>query len=313
MNSFTKENYMNKLKDFQPERWDSLSKYQKEKLLQWIVDYEAKQLGLNSICVVKIDQIKGNTKSGEFDPKNKQITIEEDLALNGLKPPYHIPKIQNKNLTREYDTYGTLMHEFRHAFQLYVKQHPKQFNDKEYFKIIMYNTNDNNNSIYSYFDVNMKNIETNLTSNVLYRIQPIERDAFMFQERKLRTFAKDMHILFPEQYPDWYSSKKEFERAVENAKSRYQTETPFKDIDNIIKTMNGESITCVLNEQIIQDIKETQQKPIIQQIKGMLFEKEKQVDLDELVDINNDFEIKTQNENDIYKEMTDESYEELYR
>lgn len=303
---YTKDNYQSKLKLFHQDVWDNLTIKEKEDLLQWVVDYEAFLLGWPSICSVKIEKLSGGTKIGEYDSKNNIIKIEKELAIDGLKPPYHMNNIKNYHLTRELETYGALMHEFRHAIQNYIKRHPSR--NEKYRQLMIYNSdNANAKNLKMYFNINVKSQAKKDASIILYKIQPSERDAFMYRDKKMDEFLKEIHELFPEKYPSWSFNDSDFQQSVKEAKIRYETESPFEDIDNIIKVLNGESLELSLNEQMINDIYLTQQKTLLEKIETFIYRTN--INLDNVADI----PMNCCEEHDFYKEISDEAYEELYR
>lgn len=307
MLDFSKENYEIQLKKFHYDVWDKLLKTEKEKLLQWMIDYEAKQLGLPSLCKVRIGTLNGGGEKGRFNENKNLITIEKELAIDGLMPPFHERKKQHVCLDRNRETFKVLMHEFRHSVQLYVKSHPEKYQSSNFFKILRYNTEKGQHkSFNSYFTINYSNKKTLFVSNILYTIQPSERDAIMFQDKKMKEFDNIMHKLFPEKYPVWNENDSQLIGTVNDAIDRYQIDKPFEAIDTILMFLNGEDVEHELNEIMFRDVVETQQKPFFEKIKSQLLDKENMLINKEHTNNGNDYY-------DEYQNISDEAYDEIYR
>jgi hypothetical protein len=262
---FTNENYIEQIKKFQINVWSELMLEDKEKLMQWIVDYKAAQFGYPSLCNVSIRSLNDPSKKGLFVSKTGDLIIEKDLAVNGLKPPYRKNGLELKNVLSNKETFETLMHELRHAIQEYERQSALRDGFTSYSLLMCLNHEYGQNShINAYF----KATEKDSRSVVLYMIQPTERDAFLFADKECREFNELMHSLFPsDEAFSMHDTFSAFNDAIQDAMILFETSEPFEDIDKILKSINGLPIDMPLNNLMYDAVQETQKKSWPQRIK----------------------------------------------
>lgn len=260
----TEENYIQCIGNFQTNTWPFVPEDKKEQIMQFIVDYMANQMGLPSICKVKIKEFHDGAKKGEFDHKSKELGIERELAVNCLKPPYRKGEISFSNLLAHKEVFEILMHEFCHAIQEYAKEHPEQFCNFKYYHLLHLNHEHCQNiKLNAYF----LPVDKNIQSMLLYAIQPVERDACIFADRVSREFNDKMHDLFPDDLAfHEHDSFSAFQESMDNAKRRFKTTTPFEDINDIIRHINGVDTLNPLNEIMYQAVIDTQTKSFKQQL-----------------------------------------------
>ena len=264
MSAYNRVAYLEYLKNMQIDNWKQLSLAQKEKTLQYIVDYNANLLGLPSICHVRIANMKDDSKKGMFDKTTDILTINRKLAVDCLKPPYR--KNKDDHILATKDIYETLMHEFEHALQKHAINIIKQYGyDMSVFEL-NYN-NGNHTSVNSTFIINRKNKDAEFLSSLLYHIQPIERDAFAYANKKCVEFNNDMRELFPQDLSFAYSYPfSSFDTSVKMASVQFQTETLFEDIDDIIRVINGIEPNKEINQTMYDAVIKTQSKDFVQKI-----------------------------------------------
>ena len=260
MVTFTKENYYEQIKKFKMETWRSLSLSEKEKLMQWIVDYKAAQFGLPSLCTVKIKNIKDGAHGGKFFHKTHELYIEKRLAEELLKPPYNK---KHSNVLANKETFEVLMHEFCHALQQYVIEHPELYGEHEYYQLLVMNREDKqNNKLFAYFSLYCgDDPEKRELSSLLYTLQLSERDAMKFADDESKDFNVIMHTFFPDDPAfHFHDSFSQFYKRVEEAKDEFNTNHPFEDIDDIIRNINGVPTLNPLNKIMCQAVIKTQSK-----------------------------------------------------
>ena len=261
---YTEENLLEYLKRFQIDAWKSLSIKEKEYTMQWIVDYMAAQIGLPSLCNVKIEELDNTVESGFFEHNTHNLYIEKELAEDCLKPPYHTKRTPDRNhILATKEIIETLMHEFRHAYQQYVYEHANEIEATKYWFMVCLNREHEENNLYkSYFQLNTDKGPIYLESSfLLYSIQPQERDAYLFSCKASESINNKIHELFPEDESfDRHYSFCKFEDRVEDAKRLFQTDTPFEDIDDIICYINGIEPSKPLNQIMWKAVQETQKQ-----------------------------------------------------
>lgn len=280
MRNYNIATYFGHLKNMQIDNWRRLSLAQKEETLQYIVDYKAHQLGLPSICKVVIRNLNDSSKKGIFNKKTDELIINSKLAIDCLSTPYRT--IDNHVLANK-DVFEVLMHEFEHALQKHAIEIISNHGfDMSVFKLNYHDGNDS--KLHSLFCVNKSDIEL---STLLYKLQPVERDAFMFAKKECESFNQNMHNLFPNdlafEYNDDFSM---FEDSIDEAINKFQTQTPFEDIDDIIRHINGIEPLKPLNQKMWEAVQKTQTKSLMQQLSERFFEQ--RYDYDEQKDFNNE-------------------------
>ena len=168
----------------------------------------------------------------------------------------NIPNIQ---ITRQNNRMnkGSFIHELRHSLQA-RKFDIDVSKDVEFnWEMLNYNReNGQSKDIQSVFTVCDNDLST-----LLYHIQPSERDAFLFTQAICEEFRLLMNQLYPNdlafQYPDDFS---QFNESVELSKLKFHTQTPFEDVDDIIRHINGVEPTKPLNQKMWEVVQQTQLK-----------------------------------------------------
>lgn len=285
---FTEINYIEQIKKFQIDRWRMLSLKEKEDVMQWIVDYKANEFGLPSICNIKIIELNGGRQNGEFVHKTHAINIEKELAVDLLKPPYHqkekiVHQLANKEI------FEILMHEFAHAMQQYVVENPKIYENDEFYQKLMLNRDLGQNSdLKAYFTLSSeKNFRKQQICSLLYRLQFSERQAFEFADQECKKFNETMKLLFPEDLAfAYHDSFSQFSKSIEEAKYEFNTDTPYEDIDDIIRVINYLEPLKPLNQEMWQAVIETQQQEKENVLKKLLgrftAEKDNETEIEDL-------------------------------
>ena len=242
--------------NFQNNNWNSIVDVKHmEQILQEVVDKIANHIGLKETpCEIKIKSMKNPTSKGLFNPKTKTIYLESDLFIKKLKPPYYRNGIPLTNSLSNKECFETLIHEFCHACQHYYIKNNCFDSDN----VILLNREPSlNKDYYSYFSI----VPNNKSSILLYSIQPAERDAFLFADDICREFNNQMHSLFQDDLSfvehDRFS---DFWFNIEIAMDTFHTQTPFEDVDDIIRHINGVEPKKPLNQEMWEVVQQTQSK-----------------------------------------------------
>ena len=262
---FTKENYKKQLAKFRMNDWRHMPLNKKEKLLQWIVDYKASEFGLPPLCHVEITELSGGGNGGLYNHSTGILSIEKELAEDCLTPPYHDRSEQRYAPLASKEVFEILMHEFRHAYQHYIIDHPEIYENTEYYKVIYLNENPKCNSVLrTYFQTkDTRDKDKGEISSLLYMLQPVERDAFLFAEKESFKFNEEMANMFPNdlEFSMHYPSVS-IDTQIQRACLIFRTKTPKEDIDNILRYIHGFPVEKPLNKNMYQAIKSTQRKTL---------------------------------------------------
>lgn len=261
---FTRDNYLKQISKFNSQSWFTLNESEKEPLLQWLVDYKAHQLGLPSLCQVKLSDFKDGKVRGKFDRKTHILHMSNDLVIKSITPSVGVGAMRHNPLSHK-ETYETLMHEFWHAVQQYVIENPGKYTVEHADMLLMNIENSTNKKLRNQFIVTRnKDAILSNSSYLLYAIQPVERYAFMYAENETKLFNDDMHMMYPNDLAFIrYYPFSNFEKIINDAKITFNTQTPFDDVDNVIRYINGEIQKSNVNQLMLQVVEKTQKKPLI--------------------------------------------------
>ena len=240
-----------------------------EKTLQSIINKIAESFNFPDVsCQIKIKSFKDPKTKGLFDSKTKTLFLEHDLFVKKLKSPYYYNDRPIINTLANKECFEVLMHEFCHALQDYYTE--QQLFDKQNI-LILNKERSQNKEYYAYFNINVKNPK----SALLYILQPLERDAFLFADDLSNKFNNVMRVLFPhdlsfsqhDRFSDfWFNTKL--------AEKVFNTQTPFDDIDDIIRHINGIEPLKPLNEEMWKAVQDSQKKELKGRFLGRFFDEE---------------------------------------
>lgn len=211
----------------------------------------------SNIPNIQITRQNNRMNKGSFIVNTNTIRLSYDLFVNKLKPPYYYKQKPISNILNNKECFETFIHELRHSLQA-RKFDIDVSKDVEFnWEMLNYNReNGQNKDIQSVFTVCDNDL-----SPLLYHIQPSERDAFLFAQAICEEFRLLMNQLYPNdlafQYPDDFS---QFNESVELSKLKFHTQTPFEDVDDIIRHINGVEPTKPLNQKMWEVVQQTQLK-----------------------------------------------------
>lgn len=222
-----------------------------------------------NLCTVKVQKLHSPSKKGEFDPETNTLYIEHELSVNKLRVPYYYNGNPVTNYTSNIDSMEVFLHELRHAMQHYERTH--QISNPQVPIITAINYESGQNEFhYAYFS-----ITNSPAHDTLYYIQPTERDAFLFAEQTVDDFINAMNQKYPEDLAfRKYKKYSPFQDAINNAIIYFDTQTPFEDIDNIVRHINGIEPSKPLNKEMWQAVQDSQKKEPKGRFFGRFFDEE---------------------------------------
>ena len=243
---------------FQKEIWDKKTNVQDlQDALQNIVNAWMSVCDMPmDACQVEIIQFHDDSKKGEFSHRDNKLYLEYEMVINKLGIPYYSDGVPWSNPLSNKETIETLAHEFRHAMQNYFRTHSEQCFDKEYIENVMLNTESQQNSWVNAYFHNKGEV-----SALLYHLQFVERDAFLFADNFCRKFNEMMRVRYPEDLSFcMHDNFSNFQENVDNAKKVFRTTTPFRDIDDIVRKINHVKPHNALNTRMLVAVARSQLK-----------------------------------------------------
>jgi hypothetical protein len=197
-------------------------------------------------------------RNGLYNHLNKEVNVRKDVAEHGMKIAPNGERFICERPVLELA--HSASHEAEHAGQHYYLDHPEIEIDEQERLLWKCNNTVFQNEGRVYFRINEEDKRITALSSCLYVLQPIERDAFEYAQKSINAIIKHMHELFPDD-PDFeYPYHDEFvERCKNDSYILFDTDTPYRDIDNIMLTICGYFVEEPLNEIMCEVIKETQQ------------------------------------------------------
>ena len=147
--------------------------------------------------------------------------------------------------------------------------HVKQYNDLEEgafeSKDIIFHNNVGIKDCNNNYIVGPKT-EADIKLSLLYQLQPIEREAWDFANKRVAEFISTMNELFPEQFQVKGFSYFDFDETMEMARMVFISDDPIHDIDNILLTMSGLFVDEPLNEIMCDVIRNTQSIDMVKRL-----------------------------------------------
>lgn len=248
---------------FQSNNWERASTDTIKKNFQEMINELSRIYGA-SVPLCNVEIVKSNLGhfKGEYVHESHTLRLEHNLVVDKLKPPYYINGTAMHSPLTNKDAFETFIHEFRHAIQQYEKQTTYIKEPNDFTKLLLLNDEHKQNTkIKAYFKGG------NMLADALYFIQPSERDAFLFASQMCQQFNGIMHSVFPEDLAfvvnDDFSN---FQENVKAASQFFHTSTPFEDIDDILRHINGIEPLKPLNQEMWEAVQKTQSKSLKQQV-----------------------------------------------
>ena len=223
-----------------------------------------------SFCTIEICKLNSPTKKGEFDPNTNRLLLEYELFVNKLKIPYYSQSgAPIEHYVSNKECLDVFLHEYRHAMQHYERTHETNKHFISDAALLNFEHNQNKN-LNAYFRMTQSRV-----SDILYHLQPAERDAFIYAQSTLNDLVNEMAKLYSEDLTfKNYSSTSQFDINVKISCDVFNTQTPFEDIDDIIRHINGIEPSKPLNEEMWQAVQDSQKKEPKGRFLGRFFDEE---------------------------------------
>ena len=235
----------NILQSFLPNKWESLSVDAKAAICQAILNYTS---GTDkfTICFTNL----GGQIKGRCFPFFHEVEMDEGLISN----------TDSVSASQVAKAVFYVCHEGCHV---------KQYNDLEEgaleSKDIIFHNNVGIKDCNNNYIVGPKT-EADIKLSLLYQLQPIEREAWDFANKRVSEFISTMNELFPEQFQVKGFSYFDFDETIEMARMVFISDDPIHDIDNILLTMSGLFVDEPLNEIMCDVIRNTQSIDMVKRL-----------------------------------------------